>query len=227
MLPTSEIIRIDRDSVSGKNRREESFAIFQDSKPKIFIGTQLLAKGHDFQNVSLVIVLNLDFGLFGADIHMQEQTAQLIIQVAGRAGRSGIENNVYLQTKVADHPLFNLIKTGDYRLIAKELLNERKKLELAPYINLVYLKAEDSNQAKLRKFLVDSKKSLSKEDIEVYGPFEGPVTKVGYKHRMFCIIQSNNKDKMLTELSSFAKSTDGQRKEISSWVIDIDPINAV
>jgi primosomal protein N' (replication factor Y) len=158
---------------------------------------------------------------------MQEQTAQLIIQVAGRAGRSGIENNVYLQTKVAGHPLFNLIKTGDYRLIAKELLNERKKLELAPYINLVYLKAEDSNQAKLRKFLVDSKKSLSKEDIEVYGPFEGPVTKVGYKHRMFCIIQSNNKDKMLTELSSFAKSTDGQRKEISSWVIDIDPINAV
>ena len=68
---------------------------------------------------------------------------------------------------------------------------------------------------------------ISKEDIEVYGPFEGPVTKVGYKHRMFCIIQSNNKDKMLTELSSFAKSTDGQRKEISSWVIDIDPINAV
>ena len=187
----------------------------------------MLAKGHDFQNVSLVIVLNLDFGLFGADIHMQEQTAQLIVQVAGRAGRSGIENNVFLQTRVADHPLFNLIKTGDYQQIAKELLAERKKLDLAPFIDLVYLKAEDSNQARLRKFLVDSKKELSQTDIEVYGPFDGPVTKIGYKHRMFCIIQSSKREEMLQVLSRFAKNTDTKKKEISNWVLDIDPINAV
>ena len=226
-LPNSNIVRIDRDTVSGKGRREESFAIFQDPSPKIFIGTQLLAKGHDFKNVSLVIVLNLDFGLFGADIHMQEQTAQLIVQVAGRAGRSGMENNVFLQTRVADHPLFSLIKTGNYQEIAQELLEERKKLDLAPFINLVYLKAEDSNQAKLRKFLIESKKSLSQEDLEVYGPFEGPITKVGYKHRMFCIIQSSKKDRMLKVLSQFAMESGTKRKEISNWVLDIDPINAV
>jgi len=226
-LPNSNIVRIDRDTVSGKSKREESFAIFQDPSPKIFIGTQLLAKGHDFKNVSLVIVLNLDFGLFGADIHMQEQTAQLIVQVAGRAGRTGIENNVFLQTRVADHPLFNLIKTGNYQQIAKELLEERKKLDLAPFINLVYLKAEDSNQAKLRKFLIESKKSLSQEDLEVYGPFEGPVTKVGYKHRMFCIVQSSKKEKMLQVLSDFAIKSENTKKEISNWVLDIDPINAV
>jgi primosomal protein N' (replication factor Y) len=226
-LPNSNIVRIDRDTVSGKSRREESFAIFQDPAPKIFIGTQLLAKGHDFKNVSLVIVLNLDFGLFGADIHMQEQTAQLIVQVAGRAGRTGIENNVFLQTRVADHPLFNLIKTGNYQEIAQELLEERKKLDLAPFINLVYLKAEDSNQSKLRKFLIESKKSLISEDLEVYGPFEGPVTKVGYKHRMFCIIQSSKKEKMLQVLSDFAIESDTKKKEISNWVLDIDPINAV
>ena len=226
-LPNSNIVRIDRDTVSGKSKREESFAIFQDPSPKIFIGTQLLAKGHDFKNVSLVIVLNLDFGLFGADIHMQEQTAQLIVQVAGRAGRTGIENNVFLQTRVADHPLFNLIKTGNYQQIAKELLEERKKLDLAPFINLVYLKAEDSNQAKLRKFLIESKKSLSQDDLEVYGPFEGPVTKVGYKHRMFCIVQSSKKEKMLQVLSDFAIKSENTKKEISNWVLDIDPINAV
>ena len=226
-LPNSKIVRIDSDTVSGKNKREENIAIFNDPAPKIFIGTQLLAKGHDFQNVSLVIVLNLDFGLFGADIHMQEQTAQLIVQVAGRAGRSGIENNVFLQTRVADHPLFNLIKTGDYQQIAKELLAERKKLDLAPFIDLVYLKAEDSNQARLRKFLVDSKKELSQTDIEVYGPFDGPVTKIGYKHRMFCIIQSSKREEMLQVLSRFAKNTDTKKKEISNWVLDIDPINAV
>ena len=158
---------------------------------------------------------------------MQEQTAQLIVQVAGRAGRTGIENNVFLQTRVADHPLFNLIKTGNYQEIAKELLEERKKLDLAPFINLVYLKAEDSNLSKLRKFLIESKKRLSQKDLEVYGPFEGPVTKVGYKHRMFCIIQSSKKEKMLQVLSDFAIKSDTKKKEISNWVLDIDPINAV
>ena len=169
----------------------------------------------------------MDFGLFGADIHMQEQTAQLIVQVAGRAGRSGIENNVYLQTKVSAHPLFSLIKTGNYQKIAKELLSERKKLDLAPYINLMYLKAEDANQSRLRKFLVDAKKELSQKDLEVYGPFDSPVTKIGYKHRMFCIIQSSKKQRMLEVLSEFAKNTEVSKKRISGWVIDIDPINAV
>jgi primosomal protein N' (replication factor Y) len=226
-LPDTNIIRIDRDTVSGKIKREESSTNIKNAEPKIFIGTQLLAKGHDFQNVSLVIVLNMDFGLFGADIHMQEQTAQLIVQVAGRAGRSGIENNVYLQTRLSDHPLFNLIQTGNYQKIAKELLRERKKLDLAPYINLMYLKAEDSNQSRLRKFLIDAKKALSQEDLEIYGPFDSPVTKIGFKHRMFCIIQSSNKQKMLEVLSKFTKNTEKSKKEISAWVIDIDPINAV
>ena len=226
-LPDTKIIRIDRDTVSGKTKREDSSIQIKDAESKIFIGTQLLAKGHDFQNVSLVIVLNMDFGLFGADIHMQEQTAQLIVQVAGRAGRSGIENNVYLQTRVSDHPLFTLIQTGTYQKIAKELLKERKKLDLAPYINLTYLKAEDSNQSRLRKFLVDAKKALSQADLEVYGPFDSPVTKIGFKHRMFCIIQSSKKQKMLEVLSNFTKNTEKSKKEISAWVIDIDPINAV
>ena len=226
-LPDADIIRIDRDTVSGKTKREESSTIIKDTESKIYIGTQLLAKGHDFQNVSLVIVLNMDFGLFGADIHMQEQTAQLIVQVAGRAGRSGIENNVYLQTRVSDHPLFSLIKTGNYQKIAKELLSERKKLDLAPYINLMYLKAEDANQSRLRKFLVDAKKEISQKELEVYGPFDSPVTKIGYKHRMFCIIQSSKKQRMLEVLSEFAKNTEESKKRISAWVIDIDPINAV
>ena len=226
ILPKAEVIRIDRDSVAGKARREKSSLTIKDIEPKIFVGTQLLAKGHDFKKITLIIILNLDFGLFGADIHLQEQTAQLLIQVAGRAGRTGMDNKVYLQTRVADHPMFNLIKTGDYELVANEILNERKKLDLSPYIDVVYLKAEDANQARLRKFLVEAKKYLSKEHLEVYGPFEAPITKVGYKHRMFCIIQSSRKEIMLKTLDDFVSHSDKQKKEISNWVVDIDPINA-
>jgi len=226
IFPDTEVVRIDRDSVSGKARRETSSLTIKDIKPKIFVGTQLLAKGHDFKKITLIIILNLDFGLFGADIHLQEQTAQLLVQVAGRAGRTGLENKVFLQTRVADHPIFNLIKTGNYELVANEILNERKKLDLSPYINAVYLKAEDANQARLRKFLVEAKKYLSKEHLEVYGPFEAPITKVGYKHRMFCIIQSSKKEIMLKTIDEFVSHSDKQKKEISNWVVDIDPINA-
>ena len=108
----------------------------------------------------LIVVLNLDFGLFGADIHLQEQTIQLLIQVAGRAGRAGIESNVYLQSRVADHPMFALIQSGDFETISNEILKERKQLQLSPFINLAYLKAEDSNPSRLRKFLVEAKKNL-------------------------------------------------------------------
>ena len=226
VMPYSEVVRIDKDSVAGKNRREESSKYLHDEKPRVFIGTQLLAKGHDFKKVSLVVVLNLDFGLFGADIHMQEQTAQLIIQVAGRAGRTGINNDVFLQTRVADHPLFQLIKSGDYNKIANELLKERKKLDLSPFINLSYLKAEDANQARVRKFLVNAKKSLSQEGLEIYGPFEGPIAKSGYKHRMFCIIQSADYEVMTKRLKDFVSKTNFEKKDVSNWVIDIDPINA-
>lgn len=225
-IPERDVIRVDRDSISGKTRRENNIELLKSTDPKVFVGTQLLAKGHDFKKVSLIVVLNLDFGLFGADIHLQEQTIQLLIQVAGRAGRAGIESNVYLQSRVADHPMFALIKSGDFETISNEILKERKQLQLSPFINLAYLKAEDSNPSRLRKFLVEAKKTLSVSDIEVYGPFESPVQKIGHKFKMFCIIQSANKNKLFMELDSFVKKVDENKKEISSWVVEFDPINA-
>ena len=84
---------------------------------------------------------------------------------------------------------------------------------MAPYINLMYLKAEDANPSRLRKFLVDSKKELSQEDLEIYGPFDSPVTKIGFKHRMFCIIQSSKKQKMLEVLSKFTKNTEKSKRK--------------
>jgi primosomal protein N' len=123
--------------------------------------------------------------------------------------------------------MFNLIQTGNYELVANEILKERKKLDLSPYIDVIYLKAEDVNQAKLSNFLIEAKKYLSKEHLEVYGPFESPITKVGYKHRMFCIIQSSKKEIMVETINEFVEHFDKKKKEISNWVVDIDPINTV
>ena len=224
-FPNIDILRIDSDSVSGKLRRESTLEKIEDKNPKILIGTQLLAKGHDFQKISLIIMLNLDFGLFGADVHLQEQTVQLLIQAAGRAGRSGIKSEVILQSRIAHHPLFKKIRTGSYELISEDILNEREKLNLFPFTKLIYLKAEDSNLKKINEFLIRAKDKLSKNNVEVYGPFEGPVSKVGYKYRMFCIIQSSNDKDLHNSALGLINALDKEKRTISHWVLDVDPIN--
>ena len=225
IFPNIDILRIDSDSVSGKLRRESTLEKIEDKNPKILIGTQLLAKGHDFQKISLIIILNLDFGLFGADVHLQEQTIQLLIQAAGRAGRSGIKSEVILQSRISHHPLFKKVKSGSYELISQDILSEREKLNLFPFTKLIYLKAEDSNLKKINEFLVRAKEKLSKKNVEVYGPFEGPVSKVGYKYRMFCIIQSNNDKDLHNSASGLINALDKEKRTISNWVLDVDPIN--
>ena len=176
-FPNFPVVRIDRDSISGKARRIQSNIQIHKKDPKIFIGTQLLAKGHDFKNLSTIIVLNLDFGFFGADLHMQEQTAQLLMQVAGRAGRRGNKSKVFLQTRLPDHPLLKKFTESDYEDVAKSMLSERKNLSLSPYVNQVYLKAEDANLERLKKFLATAKNKIASRDIETYGPFESPIQK--------------------------------------------------
>ena len=225
IFPNIDILRIDSDSVSGKLRRESTLEKIEDKNPKILIGTQLLAKGHDFQKISLIIILNLDFGLFGADVHLQEQTIQLLIQAAGRAGRSGIKSEVILQSRISHHPLFKKVKSGSYELISQDILSEREKLNLFPFTKLIYLKAEDSNLKKINEFLIRAKEKLSKNNVEVYGPFEGPVSKVGYKYRMFCIIQSNNDKDLHNSASGLINALDEEKRTISNWVLDVDPIN--
>ena len=225
-FPNFPVIRIDRDSISGKARRIQSNIQIHKKDPKIFIGTQLLAKGHDFKNLSTIIVLNLDFGFFGADLHMQEQTAQLLMQVAGRAGRRGNKSKVFLQTRLPDHPLLKKFTESDYEDVAKSMLSERKNLSLSPYVNQVYLKAEDANLERLKKFLATAKNKIASRDIETYGPFESPIQKKSHKYRMFCIVQSQNKELLTLSISDFVSDAEKNKRAVSSWSLDIDPINA-
>ena len=106
------------------------------------------------------------------------------------------------------------------------MLKERKQLGLMPYINLVYLKAEDSNQDRLNEFLIGAKAQLSKDQIEVYGPFDSPIGKQAYKFRKFCIVQSENKERLLQEVKMFTEKNKRRKRNVANWVLDIDPINA-
>ena len=137
--------------------RNAQVKMYQDGEVDYIVATDAIGMGLNLDLNHVVFAENRKFD----GKQYRNLNAHELGQIAGRAGRSGIENNVYLQTRVSDHPLFNLIKTGSYHKIAKELLLERKKLDLAPYINLMYLKADDANQSRLRKFLIEAKKELS------------------------------------------------------------------
>ncbi|EPL8630264.1 primosomal protein N', partial [Acinetobacter baumannii] len=126
LFPDHDVIRVDRDSTSRVGSWQKIYDRIQQNKPSILLGTQMLAKGHHFPHVTLVAILDIDAGLLSVDIRAPERTAQLIVQVAGRAGRGEHKGHVYLQTLRPDHPLLTTLIEKDYRAVAKQTLAERK-----------------------------------------------------------------------------------------------------
>lgn len=140
LFPDHDVIRVDRDSTSRVGSWQKIYDRIQQNKPSILLGTQMLAKGHHFPHVTLVAILDIDAGLLSVDIRAPERTAQLIVQVAGRAGRGEHKGHVYLQTLRPDHPLLTTLIEKDYRAVAKQTLAERK-VALLPLIAMPYLYA--------------------------------------------------------------------------------------
>ncbi|MBF1987161.1 primosomal protein N', partial [Enterobacter asburiae] len=120
LFPDHDVIRVDRDSTSRVGSWQKIYDRIQQNKPSILLGTQMLAKGHHFPHVTLVAILDIDAGLLSVDIRAPERTAQLIVQVAGRAGRGEHKGHVYLQTLRPDHPLLTTLIEKDYRAVAKQ-----------------------------------------------------------------------------------------------------------
>ncbi|HMX54848.1 MAG TPA: primosomal protein N', partial [Plasticicumulans sp.] len=132
-FPGTGIARIDRDTTRRKGSLEAQLDAVRSGAARLLIGTQMLAKGHDFPDVGLVGIVDADQGLFGADFRSAERLAQLVVQVAGRAGRAGRPGTVAIQTHHPEHPLFMRLLRGDYAAIAAELLAERRAARLPPF----------------------------------------------------------------------------------------------
>ncbi len=126
LFPEHDVIRVDRDSTSRVGSWQKIYDKIQKSEPAILLGTQMLAKGHHFPYVTLVAILDIDSGLLSVDFRAIERTAQLIVQVTGRAGRGERKGDVFLQTLRPDHPLLNTLVNEDYRKFAQETMKERE-----------------------------------------------------------------------------------------------------
>ena len=226
-FPDKNIIRIDSDSTKKKGQTEKIFNDIRNNKYDILIGTQMLSKGHNFPNVTLVVIMNIDQSLFSPRLKAIEQLAQQLIQVSGRAGRGNKQGEVILQTSYPENQdLDCLIKNG-YEDWMKNLLSLRSSLGLPPHRNWGLIQAKSRKYSDAENFLNNIKNIIIKnKEIEIFGPMPSIMQKKANLYNVNLVIQAKNK----TKLNYVIKDCIPSIKDIPysnkiRWSVDIDPID--
>jgi primosomal protein N' (replication factor Y) len=227
LFPKATISRIDRDTTRKKNAMRDYLEEIQSGKTDIMIGTQMLAKGHHFPNVTLTGIVDADRGLFSTDFRASERLAQLFMQVSGRTGRGVKEGTVIVQTYNPEYPLFQqLIKDG-YNNFCNSLLQERNHSSLPPYSYMVFLRAEANNVNDVKQFINNAAmqlKQITNNALLLFGPIPALIEKRSGRYRYQLIIQSSNRKALHTHLDSWLEKLDHIRgsKKVR-WSLDVDP----
>ena len=199
LFPHHDVIRVDRDSTSRVGSWQKIYDRIQQNKPTILLGTQMLAKGHHFPHVTLVAILDIDAGLLSVDIRAPERTAQLIVQVAGRAGRGEHKGNVYLQSLRPDHPMLTTLIEHDYRTVAKHMLAERKIALLPPYRYAVLVRVESKDREYSQQFLSEIAqqfRAMATDSVDIWGPIPAPMERKAGRYRAHMVILSADRAKL-------------------------------
>lgn len=228
LLPEAKLIRIDRDTTRRKNSLEEMLKNIHNNEYQILIGTQMLAKGHHFPNVTMVAILNVDQCLFSSDFRASEHLAQLIVQVAGRAGRVEKPGEVYLQTHNPQHPLLLNLINGGYAGFINNCLDERQAAQLPPYSYLASLHAEGKEPEASLKFLSQVRSCMKKsidDCVKIFGPIPAVMERKAGYFRAQLLLQSQNRERLQQALDAVLSSI-GELKSQHNlrWFLDIDPV---
>lgn len=225
------IVRIDRDTTRKKGSLENLLAEAHNNTANILVGTQMLAKGHHFTNLSLVAVVDADSGLYSTDFRALERLAQLLVQVAGRAGREQLAGEVIVQTHHPDHPMLQCLLQNGFSAFAKELSAQREAAQLPPYMHMALFRSEDASEQKAREFLAQLKQQLLEflpQQIQVLGPIEAPMARRAGKFRAQLLLQSASRQQLQQCL---AKAMDNswlkRQKQKVRWSLDVDPLEFV
>jgi primosomal protein N' (replication factor Y) (superfamily II helicase) len=229
-FPNIPIIRVDRDNTRRKNAMQKLLTQVAQEPKAILLGTQMLAKGHHFPNVTLVGVIDADVGLFSADFRGTEQMGQLLLQIAGRAGREEKLGTVVIQTRNPQHPLLNMLLNDGYQTFAHHLLTERKQAILPPFSYFALFRAEAYAVEKANAFLEAIKQmSLSFDSsMSLMGPVSALIAK---KKNLYCqqlLIKADKRiilQRLLHKILLYIE----QIPEVKSvkWILDVDPVTVI
>ena len=233
LFPDYPVLRIDRDSTSRKGSMDALLTTINRGEPCLLVGTQMLAKGHHFPRVTLVAILDADGGLFSADFRASERMAQLIVQVAGRAGRAEEAGKVIIQTHLADHPLLVQLTEQGYFAFADQALSERRASGLPPFSHLALLRAEAHKPGQGEDFLDQActeaeqlVQQLGLSGIELLGPVPAPMERRAGRFRAQLLLQANTRAALHRLLSAWIVRVEGLPASCSvRWSLDIDPID--
>ncbi|CAM5519390.1 Primosomal protein N' OS=Stutzerimonas stutzeri OX=316 GN=priA PE=3 SV=1 [Stutzerimonas stutzeri] len=233
LFPDYPVLRIDRDSTARKGAMEQLFGTINRGEPCLLVGTQMLAKGHHFPRVTLVAILDADGGLFSADFRASERMAQLIVQVAGRAGRAEEPGRVIIQTHLADHPLLVQLTEQGYFAFAEQALSERRAAGLPPFSHLALLRAEAHRPGQAEEFLEQACSlaerlldELQLSGIELLGPVPAPMERRAGRYRAQLLLQGNSRAPLHRLMSAWLVQLEqlpGGRAV--RWSLDVDPID--
>lgn len=229
-FPEFPLVRLDRDSTRRKGAMEKMLTSIHEGTARILLGTQMIAKGHHFPGVTLVGVVDSDYGLFSSDFRASERLGQLILQVAGRAGRATKPGEVWIQTYHPQHPLIQLFIQGNYQQLAKALLQERKIAALPPFSSLALFHAEAHRQHEVEVFLQQIKQaalSLSAQ-VSIQGPISALMARRAGRHRMQLLLQAEHKKDLQPFLRALLQRIEGLSSKLKvHWAVDVDPVEMV
>ena len=227
LLPTARIARVDRDSISKKNALVEILDKVHRQEIDILVGTQMLAKGHDFPNLTLVGVIDADSALHSPDFRASERLFAQLMQVAGRAGRADKTGQVIIQTQFPEHVLFNALRRQDYASYANALLHERQQMQFPPYIFMALLRAEANDFNLVHQFLSYAFKVARdlNTKVVVYDPIRPKMERLKGMERGYVLMQAGNRgvlQKLLNRLVAQLRGHTASAKV--RWAIDVDPL---
>ena len=226
-FPQVPVLRVDRETTRRRDAFEQLLATLKDDQPTILVGTQMLAKGHDLPNLTLVAIVGVDEGLHSVDFRAGERLAQLVVQVAGRAGRARKPGRVLLQTHQPEHPLLRSLLAHGYAACARELLAERRQIQLPPYSHQVLLRADAPLREHVDDFLAAAHAALPKNDqLQIAGPMPAPMPLRAGRHRGQLLLEAASRQTLHGMLRSWQLmlSTLPAARRVR-WSLDVDPID--
>ena len=229
LFPKAQVRRVDRDTIKTKAAIDALYDDMHDKKIDILVGTQMLSKGHDFPNLSLVVVLDADNALYSSDFRASERLFSQLVQVAGRAGRGSIPGEVVIQTNFPEHPLYQSIKNQDYESFASEEINLRKDLNFPPFCFQAVLRAESKNRKKVEDFIKKAYSIASQidmEDVNVFHPVQPVLDRVKGFERYQIYFHSSSRQ-LLNQFLRYVKENILKEKDLNKvkWFIDVDPVD--
>ena len=229
MFPEARILRIDADSTRRKGSAQAAFDTVHRGEVDILIGTQMVAKGHDFKKLTLVGILNPDTALFSQDYRASERLFAQLMQVAGRAGRAarsegGSVSEVLIQTRYAAHPLYSAVVNHDYERFATSLLAERRQAALPPYMYQALLRAEAGELATAIAFLQQARDCIVADAITVNDPIPMTMTRVHNVERAQLLVESASRPALQAFLKEWLAALRAMKTRVK-WSLEVDPLD--